>query len=195
MIKNKKVFILGLGRSGIGAALLLAKNNKVIATDMNEQDSKIINKLRRHGVKVIITKDPFYLIDKSFDLIVKNPGIKYDHKCLIKARNLGIKIINEMELSYFYLPKPVKIIGVTGSNGKTTTVNLIYSILKEDGKNVHLCGNVGVAISSIVSNVKRNDYLVVEISDHQLCDMYKFKTDVSVLLNIYDAHTDFHDSH
>ena len=195
MIKNKKVFVLGLGKSGFAASLLLAKSNKVVVTDQKKPEDKVLNKLKRHGIKVVITDDPFDMIDKSFDLIVKNPGIKYDHKCLIKARNLGIKIINEMELAYYYLPKDVKIIGVTGSNGKTTTVNLIYNMLLEAGKKAFLCGNVGTAISGIVKDVKKGNYLVVEISDHQLCDMYKFKTNVSVLLNIYDAHTDFHDSH
>ena len=195
MIKNKKIFILGVGRSGLGAAKLLAKNNKIVITDAKKQDEKVMNTLKRLGVKVVITNDPFDILDKSFDLVIKNPGIKYDHKCLIKARNLGIKIINEVEAAYSYFPKDLNIIGVTGSNGKTTTVNLIYEILKEDGKRVHLCGNVGLAVSEIVNNLRKGDYVVVEISDHQLCDMYKFKTDVSVLLNIYEAHTDFHDSH
>jgi UDP-N-acetylmuramoylalanine--D-glutamate ligase len=91
--------------------------------------------------------------------------------------------------------KNVNIIGVTGSNGKTTTVTLIYNIMKEAGLPVYLGGNIGTPLCNFVQDIKENEYLVMEISDHQLCDMYEFKTDVSVLTNIYDVHTDFHDSH
>ena len=89
----------------------------------------------------------------------------------------------------------VNIIGVTGSNGKTTTVTLIYNIMKEAGLPVYLGGNIGTPLCNFVKDIKENEYLVMEISDHQLCDMYDFKTNVSVLTNIYDVHTDFHDSH
>ena len=84
---------------------------------------------------------------------------------------------------------------VSGSNGKTTTVTLIYNIMKEAGLPVYLGGNIGTPLCNFVKDIKSNEYLVMEISDHQLCDMYDFKTNVSVLTNIYDVHTDFHDSH
>ena len=195
MFKDKKIFILGMARSGYEAAKLLANNNDVLVTDMCDQDEKHVKELKKMGVKVIITKDPLPLLDESFDVMVKNPGIKYSTPVVVKAKELGIEVINEIELGYRYLDKKVNIIGVTGSNGKTTTVTLIYLMMKEAGLPALLGGNIGVPFCNFVKKVKDGDYLVMEISDHQLCDMYEFKTNVSVLTNIYDAHTDFHDSH
>ena len=195
MIKGKKVFILGMARSGFEAAKILAKDNEVLVTDMNEQDINQVQILEELGVKIVICKNPINLLDNSFDIMIKNPGIKYDHPTVLKAKDLGIKVINEVELAYKYMNKNVNIIGVTGSNGKTTTVTLIYNIMKEAGLPVHLGGNIGTPLCNFVKDIKENDYLVMEISDHQLCDMYSFKTNVSVLTNIYEVHTDFHDSH
>ena len=107
---------------------------------------------------------------------------------------MGIPVINEVELAYKYLKSKPKIIGITGSNGKTTTATLIHKMLVSDGKNSYLVGNIGVPLSNFILDIKDDDYLVLEISDHQLCDMYEFKTDVSVLTNIYQVHIDFHDS-
>ena len=195
MFKNKKIFILGMARSGYEAAKLLAPDNEVLVTDMSEQDKAQVNELEKLGVKVVITDDALSLLDESYDVMIKNPGIKYSTPAVVKARELGMEVINEVELGYRYLDKKVNIIGVTGSNGKTTTVTLIYLIMKEAGLPVLLGGNIGTPFCKFVKDVKDGDYLVMEISDHQLCDMYKFKTNVSVLTNIYDAHTDFHDSH
>lgn len=195
MLKNKKVFILGMARSGFEAAKILAPLNTVLVTDMNEQNPEQVKILEEMGVKIEITKDPLPLLDDSYDVMVKNPGIKYDHPAVVKAKELGIDVINEVELAYGYMNKNVNIIGVTGSNGKTTTVTLIYNIMKEAGLPVYLGGNIGTPLCNFVKDIKENEYLVMEISDHQLCDMYEFKTNVSVLTNIYDVHTDFHDSH
>lgn len=195
MLENKKIFILGMARSGYEAAKLVAKNNTVLITDIKEQNEEQVKELKDLGVKYIIDDNPTDLLDNSFDLVIKNPGIKYTHPTVVKAHALNIPVINEVELAYSYMNKDVNIIGVTGSNGKTTTVTLIYNMLKEEFNNVFLGGNIGTPLSHYVRNIKAGDYLVLEISDHQLCDMYNFKTNVSVLTNIYDAHTDFHDSH
>ena len=195
MLKNKKVFILGMARSGFEAAKLIAKDNKVLITDIKEQGQEQLKVLKDLGVEFVLSDNPTDLLDSSYDLVIKNPGIKYTHPTVLKAKELGIEVINEVELAYDYLDKSVKIIGVTGSNGKTTTVTLIYNILKMDGKSVWLGGNIGTPLCNFVKDIKKNDILVMEISDHQLCDMKRFKTNVSVLTNIYEVHTDFHDSH
>lgn len=195
MIKNKKIFILGMAKSGYEAAKLLATDNKVLVTDLKEQDEKITKELKDIGVEIIITDDPTNLLDETYDLMVKNPGIKYTHKTVLKAKELNIPVINEVELAFNYLNKNANIIGVTGSNGKTTTVTLIYKMLKSKYSNTYLGGNIGTPLCNFVKKIKDNDYLVLEISDHQLVDMYNFKTNISVLNNIYEAHTDFHDSH
>ena len=90
-----------------------------------------------------------------------------------------MKVINEIEMAYHFLPKNVKIVGITGSNGKTTTTTMIYEILKRKYDNVYLGGNIGYPLAQIVNDIKDNSILVMEISDHQLCDMYEFKTNIS----------------
>ncbi len=196
MFENKKIFILGMARSGYEAAKLLSDyNNEIIVTDGKEQDSSLVSELESLGVKVIITGDQLSLLDDSFDYVIKNPGIKYDNTVVVKAKELGIKVINEVEMAYSFLDKSVNIIGVTGSNGKTTTTTLIGEFMKNSFDNVYLGGNIGIPLSNFVRDIKPNSYLVLEISDHQLCDMYDFKTNVSVLTNITPTHLDFHKSY
>ena len=196
MFENKKIFILGMARSGYEAAKLLSDyNNEIIVTDGKEQKEELISELESLGVKVIITGDQLSLLDDSFDYVIKNPGIKYDNPVVVKAKELGIKVINEVEMAYSFLDKSVNIIGVTGSNGKTTTTTLISEFMKNSFDNVYLGGNIGIPLSNFVRDIKPNSYLVLEISDHQLCDMYDFKTNVSVLTNITPTHLDFHKSY
>ena len=196
MYKNKKVFVLGMARSGYEVAKMLASNNEVFITDIKEQDENRVNELNKLGVTFEISDKAEELLDSSYDLVIKNPGIKYTHPCVLKARELEIPVINEVEAAYHYIDKSVNIIGVTGSNGKTTTTSIIYEIMKKTfGDKVILAGNIGTPLSHFAKDIKKNSYLVMEISDHQLCDMYDFKTNVSVITNIYDCHTDFHDSH
>ncbi|MBO6195825.1 MAG: UDP-N-acetylmuramoyl-L-alanine--D-glutamate ligase [Bacilli bacterium] len=196
MFENKKIFILGMARSGYEAAKLLSDySNEILVTDMSEQDPKQVKELEDRGVRIVITNDPVSLIDNSYDYVIKNPGIKYDNPLVVKAKELGIKVINEVEMAYSFLNKDIKIIGVTGSNGKTTTVNLIYQFLKEEKDNVFLGGNIGTPLSNFARDIKSGSYLVMEISDHQLVDMYDFKTNISVLTNITPTHLDFHASY
>jgi len=195
MFENKKIFVFGMARSGYEASkFLLKRNASVIVTDSKEQDKEHVDEIISLGGEVIITEHPEELIDNTFDYIVKNPGIRKDHVCLEKARSLNIPIINEVELAYFVLPD-VKIIGITGSNGKTTTTMLTYDILSSASMPVHLGGNIGYPLCSLVDKVKDGDILLLEISDHQLCDMYDFKTDISVFTNVSKTHLDFHESY
>ena len=192
MPKNKKVFILGMAKSGYEAAKLLSKDNKVLITDMKEQNKQHVEDLISRGVEYVITNKPEELLDDSYDMMVKNPGILPTHKCVQKARELNIKIINEVELAYSYLPHDIKIIGITGSNGKTTTTTLVYEFLKAAKKSVCLGGNIGYPLCSLVDKIKPEDILLLEISDHQLVDMYDFKCDISALLNLSETHLDLH---
>ncbi|MCD8562385.1 MAG: UDP-N-acetylmuramoyl-L-alanine--D-glutamate ligase, partial [Bacilli bacterium] len=192
MFENKKILILGMARSGYEAAKLLSQhNNRIIVTDMNEQEEEHIKDLKERNVDIIITKDPTNLLDDTFDYVVKNPGITFNHPLLKKARKKGIKIINELEVAYYFLKEKAYIIGITGSNGKTTTTMLVYDILKKAFKNVHIGGNIGYPLCSLVNKVNKGDILVLEIAGHQLYDMYDFKTNVSVLTNLYPVHLDF----
>lgn len=193
----EKAFVFGMARSGYAAAkLLIEKGYQVTINDRSfEQDLEQIKELESLGTKVILGVEDNDLIDNTYEMIVKNPGIPNDHSYLVKAKELGITIINEVELAYHYFPKDLKIIGVTGTNGKTTTSTLIYEMLKQSKKRAYLAGNIGIPVSSMVSLFLPNDIFVIEISDHQLCNMIDFKTDISVLTNISEAHIDFHGSY
>ena len=188
MFKNKKIFILGMGRSGVSVAKLLSNDNNVLITDMKENKDDI-SLLENLGVEVKITDKQEELLDSTYNVIVKNPGIKLDHPVVLKAKELNIPIITELEVAYRYLPN-VKIIGITGSNGKTTTTTIIYNILKEAGLPVHLAGNIGLPLCNQISDIKDDDILVVEISSHQLVNLDKFKVDIAVLTNLSPVHLD-----
>lgn len=195
MYKDLKILILGGARSGIASAKLLYKDNDVTLCDMKELPESDRGELESLGVKIIVTKNQVDIIDSSWDLIVKNPAIMYVSEVYQKCLSLNLKVINEMELAYHYLPENVKIIGVTGSNGKTTTTSLIYELIKNCGKKVYLGGNIGTALSSFVEDIKSDSILLLEISDHQLVDMHEFKCDISVLTNICPTHLDYHGSY
>ena len=193
MFENKKIFILGMARSGYEVAKLLSKNNnQILITDMKEQEADQVEELKGLGVNYIVTNDPEELLDDSYDYVVKNPGIVMTHKCVVKALQLGIKVINEVEVAYHFLPKDIKIVGITGSNGKTTTTTIAYEILKAAGIPVHIGGNIGIPLSKLVEIIKSKDVLVIEVSDHQLCNIVDFKTNISVLTNLSEVHLDFH---
>lgn len=189
MFKNKKIFILGMARSGYEAAKLLSKHNTVLITDRKEQELSKVKELENNGVNVVITEDPINLLDETYDYVVKNPGIKLDHPIVVKAESLNISVINEVEVAYHYLPN-VKIIGITGSNGKTTTTTLTYEILKAANLPVYLGGNIGYPVCSLVDKCKDGDILVLEISGHQLHDCRDFKTDIGVMTNLSEVHID-----
>ncbi len=193
MFENKKIFILGMARSGYEAAKVLSKrNNTIVLNDKNEnQDKEHIKELEKLGVKVILGSHPDDIFDDSFDYLIKNPGVHFDHKYLEYATKHNIKIINEIEMAYHLLPKGVKIIGITGTNGKTTTTSITYEIVNEYyHSRTHLAGNIGFPLCEVLENVKENDIIVMEIGVPQLHDFYDFKPDIAVLTNIFEAHLD-----
>ena len=192
MIENKKIFILGLARSGYHVAKLLAGKNEIVVCDQKMPEEKILNELKDLNVQFYQSETGEELLDNTFDLMIKNPGIDPRHLAVLKAKKLKIKVVNEMEVAYHYLPKNTKIIGITGSNGKTTTATILYNLLKLHNVSTVLGGNIGYPLSEIISKVKENDVLVLEISDHQLYDLDEFKTDISILTNLCPTHLDYH---
>ena len=195
MFKDNKILILGLARSGYSAAkILIERGNKVILNDSKEEkklDKGQIAELRELGVELIFGSHPDDLLDSSFDYVIKNPGIRNDHKYVILAKKLNIPVINEVEFAYHLLPK-VKLIAITGTNGKTTTTTLTYNILKEEyGSRVKLAGNIGYPLTSVVDTLKDDDILVMEVSCQQLANLDTFKPDIALLTNLSPAHIDF----
>ncbi len=196
MFKNNKVLILGLARSGYQAAkVLIKRGNTVILNDGKAEeklDQEQIKELREAGVELIFGGHPDDLLDSSFDYLIKNPGVPIDHKYVLKARELGIEVINEVEMAYRLLPENVKIVGITGTNGKTTTTTLTYEILhKAFGDKVFLAGNIGYPLCSILDKVKENNIIVMEVSCQQLENLSTFRPNVGLITNLSPAHIDF----
>ena len=190
-VKNKRITILGAGESGTGAAVLAKKKGfDVFVSDngkIKEEYKKVLCQLDvkweegGHSEDLILNADE----------VVKSPGITDDAGMVVKLREKGIKVISEIEFAGRYTN--AKIIGVTGSNGKTTTVHLIYHILNKAGYDVALAGNVGQSFAKQVAE-KNCDYYVVELSSFQLDGMYDFRIDIAVLLNITPDHLDRYDN-
>ena len=192
MFNNKKIFILGMARSGYEAAKLLVKmNNEIIINDISkEQKKEHVEELEKLGVKVVLGEHPDDLFVDNFDYLIKNPGINDDHQYVLRALKHNVPVINEVEVAYQLFPDDVTIIGITGSNGKTTTTTIIYEMLKEGGKRVHLTGNIGFPLCSFIDKVKSGDIIVMEVSIQQLINVKNFKTNIAVLLNLYESHLD-----
>ena len=193
MFENKKIFVFGLARSGYEVSKLLSKyNNDITICDLKDEETEKIKELESLNIKFIKTDKPEEIIDETFDYIIKNPGIINSHPCIKKAYALNIPVINEIEVGYHFIKDKATIIGITGSNGKTTTTTIIYEVMKKAGLPVILAGNIGYPLCQVVNAVKKNDIIVMEVSDHQLVNVDKFKTNISVLTNLSEVHIDFH---
>lgn len=196
MFKNNKILILGMARSGYGAAKLLASRGNIVYLNDGKTEDKMdpvqVEELRDLGVNLVFGSHPDDLLDESFDYLIKNPGVPIDHKYVLKARNLGIEVINEVEMAYRLLPEGVSIIGITGTNGKTTTTTLTYEIMyRAYGEKVHLAGNIGYPLSSILDTVKSGDIIVIECSCQQGENFINFHPHVGICTNFSEAHIDF----
>ena len=196
MFENKKVFILGLARSGFAAAKYLIKHNNEVVLNDSKDESKLdrnqIEELQSLGVKLVFGSHPDDLLDGSFDYLIKNPGVPIDHKYVLKARELGVEVINEAEMAFRLLPEGIKLMAITGTNGKTTTTTLTYEIMKAYYKEkVFLTGNIGYPMTDLLGKVKAGDYIVMEVSCQQLENMSQFKPNVGLITNFSPAHIDF----
>ena len=193
MFENNKIFILGFARSGYEAAKLLAKRgNKVVLNDMKEeQDEDKVKELQDLGVEIILGSHPDDILDSTFNYLIKNPGVPIDHKYVLKAKELGIEVINEVEMAFRLMPKDVTLIGITGTNGKTTTTTLIYEMIKKTDRKVHLTGNIGYPLCGFLDKLEKDDIIVMETSCQQLENLNKFNPNIAVMTNLSEAHIDF----
>ena len=188
MIKN--VTILGARESGFGAALLASKKGyNVFVSDINQIDDNVKLLFEENSIEYEENK---HSIDKiqSSDLIIKSPGISNSADIIIKIKSLEIPIISEIEFASTN-SNSFKIC-ITGTNGKTTTTNLIYNILKAAGLNVGIAGNVGDSFSKMLLSGDKDIY-VLEISSFQLDDIKDFKPNISVITNVLEDHLDRYD--
>jgi UDP-N-acetylmuramoylalanine--D-glutamate ligase len=186
-IEGQNIIILGAGESGIGAAILATKMGaNVFVSDYGQIKPVFKNELNEHGFEWEEGKHSEERI-LTADLIIKSPGIPEKAPLIQKLREKNTKIISEIEFAGYY--STAKTICITGSNGKTTTTLLTYHILKKAGINVGLAGNIG---QSFAKQVAENDFdwYVLELSSFQLDDMYNFKADIAILMNITPDHLD-----
>ena len=144
------------------------------------------------GIKVITGSHPIELLDEEFSLMVKNPGIPYSHPLVAKAQEMGIPVITEVELAYEVAECPI--IGITGTNGKTTTTTMTGLLLNAgaDQGIARLAGNIGYPASGVAQEAKPEDKIVMELSSFQLMGITDFRPHIAVITNIYEAHIDYH---
>lgn len=191
---QKKVLVLGLAKSGVSAASLLNKLGAFVTVN----DIKPLSEnpeaqgLLEQGIKVICGSHPIELLDEGFELIVKNPGIPYRNPLIKGALEKGIPVITEVELAYQISEAPF--VGITGTNGKTTTTTLIFEMLKAGDKSPLIAGNIGTVASGVAEAAEAEDTIVIELSSFQLMGIEEFRPEIAIVTNLYDAHLDYHGS-
>lgn len=190
--KDKKVLVLGLAKSGESAARLLEKLGAIVTVNDGKafEENPTAQNLLEDGIRVICGSHPLELLDEDFALLVKNPGIPYSNPMVEKAIQKGMPVWTEVELAYLISDAPI--IGITGSNGKTTTTTMIAEVLNAGGQSAKLCGNIGFPASSVAQEATEKDILVMELSSFQLMGIDAFKPHIAVLTNLMPTHIDYH---
>ena len=175
----KPSLILGYGATGKDIErYLISENKKYVIYDDNKNIPNELN---------------FQLEDiTNLEMIYVSPGIKKDHKILKIAEESNIKVTTDIE--YFNDISNVKIVGVTGTNGKTTFVSLLNKILNKYGYKSNVAGNIGISPLNLINDTEDLDFLILELSSFQLCHINELRIDTSIVLNIYEDHIDWHNS-
>ncbi|QUG41000.1 UDP-N-acetylmuramoyl-L-alanine--D-glutamate ligase [Psychrobacillus sp. INOP01] len=192
IVFHKKILVLGLAKSGTAAAETLHDLGAFVTVndskpfEQNENAQYLLSK----GLTVICGSHPEDLLDEGFSLIVKNPGIPYTNPVIAEANKRGIPVWTEVELAYRISDAPM--IGITGSNGKTTTTTLIFEMLAAANKEPKIAGNIGTVATSVAKEATADNIIVTELSSFQLMGTEELKPKISVLLNLYEAHLDYH---
>ena len=191
-LKEKKVAIIGLGVSNLPLLkYMYEKKAKVTVFDEKEQEEvprKLLERLDKYEANAFFGKNCFKNL-KNFDIIFRSPSCLPTRKELVEEKDRGAILTSEIEMLMKLCP--CKIIGVTGSDGKTTTTSLIYSILKKAGYNTYLGGNIGIPLFTKLDEMTPDDILVLELSSFQLMGM-KISPNISVITNITPNHLNIH---
>ena len=191
---NKKVLVLGLAKSGESAARLLDKLGAIVTVNDGKpfEENPAAQSLLEEGIKVVTGGHPLELLDEDFEWMVKNPGIPYNNPMVIRALEKKIPVITEVELAYLISDAPI--IGITGSNGKTTTTTMIAEVLTAGGQNGLLSGNIGFPASQVAQDAGETDTLIMELSSFQLMGIEAFHPEIAVITNLMPTHLDYHGS-
>jgi UDP-N-acetylmuramoylalanine--D-glutamate ligase len=193
-LKGKKVLVVGLGKSGLAAALFLRrKGANVTVSDVRSAEAlaKDIPALLEEGIMVEAGGHGLLTFRRQ-DLIVVSPGVPLDTPELVQVKNFGLPVIGELELAARFLEG--KMVAITGSNGKTTTTALLGEILKESGVPTLVCGNIGVPVVGLIDESTPDTWSVIEVSSFQLESTVEFRPNIAVILNITPDHLDRHGS-
>jgi len=186
----RRALVVGLARSGRAAAAALVRRGvEVVATDRSPDADP--GRLSELGVELRLGTEEEALLE-GVDLVVKSPGVPAESGLVAGARLRAIAVWSEVELGYRMLPTGARVIGVTGTNGKTTTTELLGAILRADGRPVEVAGNVGHPLTDAAEAAARDTWVVCELSSFQLEDVHTFACDVAVLLNLEPDHLDRH---
>lgn len=190
----RHALVLGLAKSGTAAARTLLRNDVEVRVNdyQTKEDADIVQQFLALGAEVIVGSHPTSVLD-GIDVIVKNPGIPYSNSILQEASKRKIPIITEIELAA-QLASAHDIIGITGSNGKTTTTTLIHHMLIASDQPVQLAGNIGIVATEVAEKLHEEESLLLELSSFQLMGIDTFRPHVAALLNLFDAHLDYHGS-
>src|SRR5450755_3841488 len=187
----KKLIILGAGESGVGAAILAVKEGYIVfVSDAGKIPEKYRSELETKGIEFEEGGHSTERILEA-DEVMKSPGIPEKSSLVKQIRAKGIPVISEIELAYRHKGKS-RILGITGSNGKTTTTSLAFHICKQGGLDCALVGNIGVSIAKQVAEDPKEWY-IAEISSFQLDDIRAFRPDIAILTNITEDHLDRYD--
>lgn len=189
-MKNKKVTVVGLGNSGLNAALLLkdaGADVKVTESSDSESVRKNVKMLEGRKIPCETGGHTKNFIEGS-ELIVVSPGIEESSPSIKWANELGIPIISEMELGYRFCNG--RIVAITGTNGKSTVTTLIGQILKDGGIDAVICGNIGNSLCGEINRIKKDTWVILEVSSFQLERIVDFRPYISIILNITDDHLD-----
>ena len=185
-LTGRRVLVVGLARAGSAAAdALLDAGADVVAFSLDETPD--VGRLRARGVEVHLGSEDETLT-QGIDLIVKSPGVRADARLVAAARARGVPIWDELELGARLLANPI--VGVTGTNGKTTTTALLGEMFRADGRPVEVAGNIGRALSSLVGSLAPDAWVVCEVGVFQLDDMQVFHPRIGVLVNLEPDHLD-----
>lgn len=192
LYKGREAVVLGLARSGQAVAKLLNKYGvRVTINDRKaKEDCPEADELEKEGIRVICGGHPDFLIHPNLAFVVKNPGIPYHIPPLQKAEQLGIEVITEVEIAYYLLRTAM--IGITGSNGKTTTTTWVGHMLAEAGIKYAVAGNIGIPLCEAVEENTDSEWIVSELSSFQLKGTRAFRPDIACVLNISETHLDYH---
>ncbi|MFF3021536.1 UDP-N-acetylmuramoyl-L-alanine--D-glutamate ligase [Gottfriedia sp. NPDC057948] len=190
--QNKNVLVLGMAKSGYAASRLLKKLGATVTVNDRTpfEQNEIAQKLKSEGFNVVCGEHPLSLVDDQPFCIVKNPGIPYTNPLLIEAVKRNIPIYTEIELAYLISEAPF--IGITGSNGKTTTTTLVLNMLQEGNKKPLVAGNIGTVACEVAENANEDNIIVTELSSFQLMGIESFRPKISLITNIFEAHLDYH---